>query len=146
MSFFFFRFLLHALLRIRLGRDCRNYNFSYLITTGDMFTRIYSRLKKRHEQLYFPIKDTESDTSEDGSDSPYMPRPLDVLIYIILIISLAAILFLGSLAGSISSSPASFSPCRQPAVRREWKPARFRLNGSLYDDFAALHGSIGSWC
>jgi len=56
--------------------------------------------------------------------------------------------------------------CSNPPVRREWRgltvdekedftrsvnclsrvPSTWGLNGTLYDDFSALHGGIGSWC
>ncbi|KAM0795969.1 hypothetical protein BDR22DRAFT_893659 [Usnea florida] len=61
---------------------------------------------------------------------------------------------------------ASSNLCKEPPIRREWrsltldeksefiqavnclstKPSRWGMNGTLYDDFALLHGSIGSWC
>lgn len=56
--------------------------------------------------------------------------------------------------------------CNNPPIRREWRgltseekrdftrsvnclskvPSKWGLNGTLYDDFSALHGGIGSWC
>ncbi|KAE8351279.1 hypothetical protein BDV28DRAFT_162473 [Aspergillus coremiiformis] len=56
--------------------------------------------------------------------------------------------------------------CENPPVRREWRsltesertdftqaiiclanrPSQWQQNGSIYDDFAILHGGIGSWC
>lgn len=61
---------------------------------------------------------------------------------------------------------ASSKTCKEPPIRREWrsltlsertdffqavnclstKPSHWGLNGTLYDDFALLHGRIGSWC
>ncbi len=61
---------------------------------------------------------------------------------------------------------ASSNLCKEAPIRREWrslalserinffqavnclgtKPSRWGLNGTLYDDFALLHGRIGSWC
>jgi hypothetical protein len=58
------------------------------------------------------------------------------------------------------------SHCQLPPVRREWRalntgerrefiravnclstvPSSWTFNGTLYDDFTYLHGSIGSWC
>lgn len=60
----------------------------------------------------------------------------------------------------------TFPPCKNPAVRREWRsltssekqnftqaviclasiPSTWQPNGTIYDDFAILHGGIGSWC
>ncbi|KJX99738.1 tyrosinase tyrosinase: common central domain protein [Zymoseptoria brevis] len=60
----------------------------------------------------------------------------------------------------------SQSPCQSIAIRREWRaltaderddfvrsvkclstvPSRWMHNGTVYDDFAYLHGSIGKWC
>lgn len=56
--------------------------------------------------------------------------------------------------------------CENPAIRREWRsltrsekqdftqaaiclasiPSTWQPNGTIYDDFAILHGGIGSWC
>lgn len=83
--------------------------------------------------------------------------------------SIGILVVIGSFAlipfwsGAFVASP---SPCKEPPIRREWraltlseridffqavnclstKPSRWGLNGTLYDDFALLHGRIGSWC
>ena len=66
------------------------------------------------------------------------------------------------------SGPWARSPnlCKEAPIRREWrsltfrertefiqgvnclstKPSSWGLNGTLYDDYALLHGRIGSWC
>jgi tyrosinase len=70
-------------------------------------------------------------------------------------------------AGSlIQLSRPEASTCQDPPIRREWRslnaserseftqavnclatvPSRWRGNGTIYDDFAFLHGGIGSWC
>ena len=90
-------------------------------------------------------------------------------IYVYLVVSIGVLLVIGSLGfiqlrsgGLVASS----NFCRKPPIRREWrslaldernhftqavnclstKPSRWGSNGTLYDDFALLHGRIGSWC
>lgn len=66
----------------------------------------------------------------------------------------------------VSRDSGPLMPCRRPTIRREWRSlsdverqdfvkavnclgnvsSRWTHNGTLYDDFAYLHGSIGSWC
>lgn len=56
-------------------------------------------------------------------------------------------------------------PCKNPSIRREWRaltmdekrdfirafnclatiPSAWRSNGTIYDEYAYLHGTIGSW-
>ena len=72
------------------------------------------------------------------------------------------------IAGSIFQlyQPIAIERCQNPPTRREWRsltmgekiefttavntlariPSRWRNNGTLYDDFAILHGGVGSWC
>lgn len=83
--------------------------------------------------------------------------------------SVGILLIIGSFAlipFRSGASVASSRLCKEPPIRREWrsltlsertdffqsvnclstKPSRWGLNGTLYDDFALLHGRIGSWC
>lgn len=83
--------------------------------------------------------------------------------------SVGILLVIGSFALiEFWSGPLARSPnlCKEAAIRREWrsltlrertefiqgvnclstKPSSWGLNGTLYDDYALLHGRIGSWC
>ena len=88
---------------------------------------------------------------------------------ICIVILVAIMIFLvGSLAPALLKSLGSREQqhsCRKPRIRREWrsftvnekhdfvqavlclssKPSRWGPNGTMYDDFALLHGEIGSW-
>ena len=90
-------------------------------------------------------------------------------IYVYVAASVGILIVIGSLvllsfrSGSVLVSP---NLCKEPPIRREWrslalsektvftqavnclstKPSRWGGNGTLYDDFALLHGTIGSWC
>lgn len=95
-----------------------------------------------------------------------------ILLFAISLLGLSSVFILisrASLWASIKNSSTKSAhnhACTQPEIRHEWRalsssekedfiqavnclstvPTTWRTNGTLYDDYAFLHGGIGSWC
>ena len=91
-------------------------------------------------------------------------KPSFIALYAVLVI-ISLITVTISLVHLLSRATI-FPSCEKPAIRREWRsltrsekqdftqaaiclasiPSTWQPNGTIYDDFAILHGGIGSWC
>lgn len=96
----------------------------------------------------------------------HVHRTSYLVTWAFLVFSMILILVLTALAMLGWPSPGQARRCVNPTVRREWRsltseerteftrafnclskvPSVWGRNGTIYDDFAALHGGIGSWC
>ncbi|OAA72577.1 putative domain, di-copper centre [Cordyceps fumosorosea ARSEF 2679] len=113
---------------------------------------------------YTPIATTTDNGEQSTSRSPAWRLVWATLPGLILAGTFCLVLAvtLTTLSRPLSSSS---SACQNPVIRQEWRaltraerlefiravnalaevPSRWRENGTVYDDFAVLHGAIGSW-
>ncbi|KAK6814605.1 Tyrosinase ustQ [Aspergillus parasiticus] len=121
--------------------------------------------EKLNKWRYSPVADSPD---EEGGNATVKPNKTSfVPVYAVLtIISLITVTVSLVHLLSATGTTTTFPPCKNPAVRREWRslttsekqnftqaviclasiPSTWQPNGTIYDDFAILHGGIGSWC
>ena len=115
---------------------------------------------------YDALDKSESGNRLENSDPPTAKRKLWEIVPYIVIGFITTLILVFTVTLSSRTVPSSHGECSKPTLRQEWrmlstdqrldfirsfncladKPSRMDLNGTLYDDFAWLHGMIGALC
>ncbi|KAM3433970.1 hypothetical protein MY4824_005703 [Beauveria thailandica] len=127
---------------------------------------ILKALLKRSKAQYMPINDAEQHGPAAANNKSASASRGVILAALLCLVAAAGAVLLVVLAivAHVYHRPVS-STCQNPTVRQEWRaltrdekfefiravnvlaktPSKWRGNGTVYDDFAILHGAIGSW-
>ncbi|CZT19419.1 uncharacterized protein RCC_05270 [Ramularia collo-cygni] len=115
---------------------------------------------KTFKPTYFALTE---DISDSGETNGSVCRSISI-VYAAFVIIVTLILVAGSVAQLYR--PAQATTCQSPSIRREWRAftsgerlefiravnvlaqvtSQRRENGTIYDDFALLHGAISRMC